>query len=206
MPNLASDVDGRYRGTDLQVHRLGPNEGDHYTVFSLWDTYRALHPLLAWIEPTRTRDMVRTMLRMYKEGGQLPVWELASNYTGCMIGYHSVPVMVDALAWGIDDWDQNLALDAMVQAADSMHLGLDAYAELGYIPSDHEHESVSKTLEYAFDDACIARMAGHLNKGTMWRGGSANVRRIGRTCTTPPADSSNPREKALGMKALNPER
>ena len=164
VPNLASDVDGRYRGTDLHVHQLGLDEGDHYTVFSLWDTYRALHPLLAWIEPTRTRDMVRTMIRMYQEGGQLPVWELASNYTGCMIGYHSVPVMVDALAWDINDWNQSLALEAMIQAADSIHLGLDAYAELGYIPSDHEHESVSKTLEYAFDDACIARMAGHLDK------------------------------------------
>ena len=159
VPNLASDVDGRYRGTDLEVHQLSDGDGDHYTVFSLWDTYRALHPLLAWIEPTRTRDMVRSMLRMYRDGGQLPVWELAANYTGCMIGYHSVPVIVDAEAWGIYGWDHTLALEAMVQAADSMHLGLDAYAKLGYIPSDHEHESVSKTLEYAFDDACIARYA-----------------------------------------------
>ena len=162
VPNLASDVDGRYRGTDLQVHQLEESEGEHYTVFSLWDTYRALHPLLAWIEPERTKDMVRSMLRMYEDGGQLPVWELASNYTGCMIGYHSVPVIVDALAWGIDDWDPALALEAMVQAADSMHLGLDAYAALGYIPSDHEHESVSKTLEYTFDDACIAQLAREL--------------------------------------------
>lgn len=159
VPNVANDVDGRYRGTDLQVHQLGPEEGNHYTVFSLWDTYRALHPLLAWIEPLRTRDMVRSMLRMYEDGGQLPVWELAANYTGCMIGYHSVPVIVDAEAWGINAWDSQLALEAMVQAADSMHLGLDAYAALGYIPSDHEHESVSKTLEYAFDDACISRYA-----------------------------------------------
>jgi predicted alpha-1,2-mannosidase len=159
VPNLANDVDGRYRGTDLNVHQLEESEGNHYTVFSLWDTYRALHPLLAWIEPNRTRDMVRTMLRMYREGGQLPVWELAANYTGCMIGYHSVPVIVDAEQWRIDGWDHDLALEAMVQAADSMHLGLDAYAELGYIPSDHEHESVSKTLEYAFDDACISRYA-----------------------------------------------
>ena len=159
VPNLASDVDGRYRGTDLRVHALADDEGDHYTVFSLWDTYRALHPLLAWIEPNRTRDMVRSMLRMYKDGGQLPVWELAANYTGCMIGYHSVPVIVDAEQWGIDGWDHGVALSAMVQAADSMHLGLDAYAELGFIPSDHEHESVSKTLEYAFDDACISRYA-----------------------------------------------
>ena len=164
VPNLASDVDGRYQGTDLEIHQLGPEEGNHYTVFSLWDTYRALHPLLAWIEPLRTRDMVRSMLRMYEDGGQLPVWELASNYTGCMIGYHSVPAIVDAKAWGIDDWDQSLALEAMVQAADSMHLGLDAYTELGFIPSDHEHESVSKTLEYSFDDACIARFAGSLGQ------------------------------------------
>jgi predicted alpha-1,2-mannosidase len=163
VPNVANDVDGRYRGTDLQVHQLQPEDGNHYTVFSLWDTYRALHPLLAWIEPIRTRDMVRTMLRMYEDGGQLPVWELASNYTGCMIGYHSVPVIVDADTWGIDGWDPELALEAMVQAADSMHLGLDAYAELGYIPSDHEHESVSKTLEYAFDDACISRYASRHN-------------------------------------------
>ena len=114
VPNLASDVDGRYRGTDLQVHQMDPEEGDHYTVFSLWDTYRALHPLLSWLEPQRSRDMMRSMLRMYRDGGQLPVWELASNYTGCMIGYHSVPALVDALSWGVDDWDQNLALEAML--------------------------------------------------------------------------------------------
>ena len=159
VPNLASDVDGRYRGTDLNVHVLTDPGDEHYTVFSLWDTYRALHPLLAWIEPNRTRNMVNSMLRMYEDGGQLPVWELASNYTGCMIGYHSVPVIVDANAWGIGGWDENLALEAMVQAADSMHLGLDAFDALGFIPSDHEHESVSKTLEYAFDDACISRHA-----------------------------------------------
>ena len=164
VPNLASDVDGRYRGTDLRVHQLPQGADEHYTVFSLWDTYRALHPLLAWIEPERTKAMVQSMLRMYQDGGQLPVWELASNYTGCMIGYHSVPVIVDAEAWGIEGWNHTLALQAMVQAADSMHLGLDAYAELGYIPSDHEHESVSKTLEYAFDDACISRYASRHNQ------------------------------------------
>ena len=162
VPNLASDVDGRYRGTDLRVHSLPSQDEAHYTVFSLWDTYRALHPLLAWIEPNRTRDMVKSMLRMYQDGGQLPVWELASNYTGCMIGYHSAPVILDAKEWGIEGWDDSLALEAMIQAADSMHLGLDAYVEWGYIPSDSEHESVSKTLEYAFDDACIARYAAHM--------------------------------------------
>ena len=84
-----------------------------------------------------------------------------------MIGYHSVPVIVDAEQWGIEGWDPEVALEAMVQAADSMHLGLDAYAELGFIPSDHEHESVSKTLEYAFDDACIARYA-TATTGLIW--------------------------------------
>ena len=158
-PNLANDVDGQYRGTDLMVHQLSADEGDHYTVFSLWDTFRALHPLLNWIEPERSRDFVRTMLRMYEQGGQLPVWELAGNYTGCMIGYHSVPVIADADAWGIGGFDVNLAVDAMVQAADSAHLGLEPYVALGYIPLNEEHESVSKTLEYAFDDACISAFA-----------------------------------------------
>jgi len=162
-PNIANDVDGQYRGTDLQVHQLTPDEGDHYTVFSLWDTYRALHPLLNWIEPIRSRDFIRTMLRMYQHGGQLPVWELAGNYTGCMIGYHSVPVIADAASWGIDGFDQAMALEAMVQAADSAHLGLPAYIERGYIPLDEEHESVSKTLEYAYDDACIASFARRLS-------------------------------------------
>lgn len=159
VPNVASDVDGRYRGTDLRVHQLGDREGLHYTVFSLWDTFRSLHPLLSWIEPGRTRDFVRTMLRMYEQGGQLPVWELAANYTGCMIGYHSIPVISDAKAWGIEGFDQELALQAMVQAADSAHLGLDVYAKLGYIPSEQESEATSKTLEYCYDDACIAQFA-----------------------------------------------
>ncbi len=162
VPNVASDVDGRYRGTDMRIHALAPDEGEHYTIFSLWDTFRALHPLLSWLEPERTRDFARTFLRMYEEGGQLPVWELAANYTGCMIGYHSVPVLADAWAWGIRDFDAPLALEAMLQAADSAHLGLPAYRDLGYIPSEREHESVSKTLEYAFDDACIAQFAGQI--------------------------------------------
>ncbi len=164
VPNLASDVDGRYRGTDLEVHQLSEGEGRHYTIFSLWDTFRALHPLLSWLEPERTNEFVNTMLRMYEDGGQLPVWELAGNYTGCMIGYHSVPVISEAQDWGINDFDKNLALEAMIQAADSAHLGLDFYAEKGYIPSECESESVSKTLEYAFDDACISSFAESLGE------------------------------------------
>ena len=166
VPNIASDVDGKYRGTDLKVHQL-PEGETHYTVFSLWDTFRSLHPLLSWIEPDRTVDFVKTMLRMYEDGGQLPVWELASNYTGCMIGYHSVPVISDAEDWGLSGWDRELALEAMLQAADSAHLGLDAYALKGYIPSEHESESVSKTLEYCFDDACIAKYAAELGNDSI---------------------------------------
>ena len=161
-PNIASDVDLRYRGTDLKIHQLTDEEEAHYTIFSLWDTFRSLHPLLNWIEPKRSKDFIRTMLRMYQEGGQLPVWELAGNYTGCMIGYHSVPVIQDAITWGIEGFDQPLALEAMLQAADSSHLGLPSFQKFGFIPLDKEHESVSKTLEYAFDDACIAAFASHL--------------------------------------------
>lgn len=157
VPNLASDVSGTYRGTDLQIHE---GEGtDHYTVFSLWDTFRATHPQFTLTEPERTHDFIQTFLRMYQQGGQLPIWELSSNYTGCMIGYHSVPVIVDAYFKGIDQFDHKLALEAMVQIADSAHLGKPAFAKQGFIPSEVEHESVSKGLEYAYNDWCIARFA-----------------------------------------------
>ena len=163
VPNVANDVNGAYRGTDMNIHQL-PEGETHYTVFSLWDTFRALHPLLNWIEPVRSLDFIKSMLRMYSDGGQLPVWELAANYTGCMIGYHSVPVIQDAVTWGVEDFDHDLALEAMIQAADSAHLGLPAYQTLGYIPLDLEHESVSKTLEYAYDDACIGRFATYVGQ------------------------------------------
>ncbi len=158
VPNLATDVDGRYRGTDLQVHQA--EEGTpRYTVFSLWDTFRATHPLLNVLEPERTEAFVRNFIDMYAEGGQLPMWELAGNYTGCMIGYHAVPVIADAWAKGLRDFDEDRALEAMVAAATADELGKPIWDSLGYLPLERESESVSKTLEYAFDDACIARMA-----------------------------------------------
>ncbi|MCP4573513.1 MAG: glycoside hydrolase family 92 protein [bacterium] len=161
-PNLFSDVDGRYRGLDQEIHRA---EGyDQYTVFSLWDTFRAAHPLYTLIEPERTGDFVRSMLAHYEDGGRLPVWELAGNETDCMIGYHSVSAISDAWAKGLRDFDGELALEAMVHSARLPDRGLDAYQELGYIPADHESESVSKTLEYAYDDWCIARMAESLGR------------------------------------------
>lgn len=161
-PNLFSDTDGRYRGLDQQVHTA---EGyDQYTVFSLWDTFRAAHPLYTLIEPERTGDFVKSMLAHYTDGGRLPVWELAGNETDCMIGYHGVSAISDAWAKGLRDFDGGLALEAMIHSARLPDRGLDAYQELGYIPADRESESVSKTLEYAYDDWCIARLAESLGE------------------------------------------
>ncbi|MDA8696031.1 GH92 family glycosyl hydrolase [Flavobacteriales bacterium] len=158
VPNLATDVDGRYRGTDLQVH-TAPKEAPRYTVFSLWDTFRATHPLLNVLEPDRTEVFVQNFIGMHNEGGKLPMWELASNYTGCMIGYHAVPVIADAWAKGLRGFDADAALEAMVAVATSDDLSKPVWDSLGYLPLEKESESVSKTLEYAFDDACIAQMA-----------------------------------------------
>ncbi|MDH3215152.1 MAG: GH92 family glycosyl hydrolase [Candidatus Krumholzibacteria bacterium] len=156
-PNRFSDSDGRYRGMDNAIHRT---EGrDHYTVFSLWDTYRATHPLFTLVERERTKDFIRTFLAQYEQSGRLPVWELAANETDCMIGYHSVSVIADAYLKGIDGFDARRALEAMIHSATLDHFGLDTYRGDGFIGADKEGESVSKTLEYAYDDACIARMA-----------------------------------------------
>lgn len=156
-PNLYSDADGRYRGHDLKVHNAG--EKRQYTVFSLWDTFRTLHPLFTITQRERTSEMIHTFLDIYDKGGLLPVWELAANETWCMIGYHAIPVIADAWLNGIRDFDGKKALEAMVKSANSDHFGLSYYKAEGYIPSNGEGESVSKTLEYAYDDWCIARMA-----------------------------------------------
>ncbi len=161
-PNVFSDVDGRYRGRDMKIHQT--SGWTQYTVFSLWDTFRALHPLMTVIEPARTNDFINTFLAQYREGGALPVWELAANETNCMIGYHAVPVIADAYAKGIRGYDANAALDAMVASADRDARGLKEYRECGFVPSDKEGESVSKTLEYAYDDWCIAEMGRALKR------------------------------------------
>ncbi|MBX7242537.1 MAG: GH92 family glycosyl hydrolase, partial [Bacteroidia bacterium] len=162
-PNIYSDVDGQYRGRDDKIHSTG-GDWDYYTVFSLWDTYRALHPLLTIIDEKRTNHFIRTFIRQYEEGGLLPVWELSANETYCMIGYHSVSVIADAYMKGIRDYDAEKAFAAMKHSAMQDHFGLAAYKKYGYIPSDKEHESVSKTLEYAYDDWCIAQMAKEMGK------------------------------------------
>ena len=161
-PNLMSDIDGRYRGRDQQIHQLYNLKDKQYTVFSLWDTYRANHPLFTIIDQKRTSAYIRTFLRQYEEGGDLPVWELAACETECMIGYHSVSVISDAYMKGIRDFDANKALKAMVSTAKANEFGKLAYAKNGLISSADEPESVSRTLEYAYDDFCISTMAGAL--------------------------------------------
>ncbi len=166
-PNLFMDVDGKYRGRDFQTHSaVGFN---NYTVFSLWDTFRAAHPLYNIIDQKRSLDFIKTFLAQYADGGRLPVWELAANETDTMIGYHAVSVLADAAAKDIKGFDQALrerAFLAMKHSAELGHYGLDAYAQQGFIGAEQERESVSKTLEYAYDDWCIAQMAKALGQRT----------------------------------------
>ncbi len=163
-PNLYSDVSGKYRGRDLEVHQ-GP--ADYYTVFSLWDTYRTFHPLMTLIDSARTENWLKTLLDQYDKGGSLPVWELSANETMCMIGYHSVPVLADAAMKGYKGIDWNEALEASINSANLKHLGIPYYKAYGFIPAGKEPESVSKTLEYAYDDWCISKMAEMLGKDSI---------------------------------------
>ncbi len=161
-PHLYQDIDGRYRGMDLGIHQT--KEFNYYSVFSLWDTYRGANPLYTIIEPNRTNDFINTFLSKYDEGGIMPIWDLAGNYTHCMIGYHSVPVIADAYLKGIRGFDVEKAFKAMKHSASQDKLGLASYKNKGYIPVEEESESVSKTLEYAFDDWAIAQMAKEMGK------------------------------------------
>ena len=166
VPNNFTDVDGSYRATDKSIQKA---EGyRQYTIFSLWDTYRSLHPLYTLIEPERNADFVKSMLSMYKYGGSLPVWELAGNYTGCMIGYHTVSVIADAILKEQVDIDEEFALEAMIAIAEEDRLGKQEYEMYGFIPSAKEPESVSKTLEYAYNDWCIAQVAKKINKPAIY--------------------------------------
>ncbi|HLP11903.1 MAG TPA: GH92 family glycosyl hydrolase [Flavobacteriales bacterium] len=162
-PSTASDVDGSYRGRDNKIHKA---EGyTYYTVFSLWDTFRGLHPLLTIIDQKRTHDFIQTFLAQYKDGGRLPVWELSSNETECMIGYHSVSVIADAYAKNIiSNEDAKTALGAMMHSSHSGLFGTNEFQLNGYLTIENEHESVSKTLEYAYDDWCIGTLAEKLGE------------------------------------------
>ena len=160
-PNTYSDVNGEYRGMDKKTYT---STGTHYSVYSLWDTFRATHPLFTILNQHRDVNMINSMLAMYEQGGLLPVWELSANETGTMIGYHSIPVITDAMVKKLPGFDYNLALEAMQASATEDHLGLKYYRKMGYVPAEKEHESVSKTLEYAYDDWCIAQAAAILEK------------------------------------------
>ncbi|HEX4693379.1 GH92 family glycosyl hydrolase [Sphingomonas sp.] len=165
-PSVLSDADGRYRGPDDQVHRaIGFT---FRSTFSLWDTFRAEHPLLTIVQPaSTTTDVVRSLIASQAESpyGILPVWQFQGQETWTMIGYHAVPVIADAYLKGIKGFDANKALDAMVATATyAPYGGLGDYMKLGYVPIDREPEAASKTVEYAYDDWTIARMAKALGR------------------------------------------
>jgi hypothetical protein len=151
------DVDGRYRGLDNKIHTA--KDFEYYSVFSLWDTYRTENPLLTLIDPKRTLDFIKTFLAMHQQGGLLPIWPLANEETYCMIGNHAIPVITDAYAKGIRGFDTKLALAAMKHAVNRKQFGIADYAKYGAVMADMEHESASKTVEYAYDDWCIAQFA-----------------------------------------------
>lgn len=163
-PTLLSDVDGRFRGPDGNVHQA--KGYDYYTEISLWDIFRAESPLMTLIQPGRINDFVDTMLAHFTIFGQkaLPVWPEGGKETWCMIGNHSIPVITDAYLKGLHNWDANEALNDMIVTTDQNRDQMDAYRERGYIPTGKGVQSVSKVLEYAYDDACIGRLARALGK------------------------------------------
>lgn len=159
-PIIYEDVDGQYRGLDQNIHQ---SDGfTNYTIFSLWDTYRALHPLFNITQPERNNDMIKSMLAHHDESvhKMLPIWSHYANENWCMIGYHATSVIADAMAKNVGDFDYNRALEASVNTASVSYFdGLGDYIEYKYVPDDKSHSSVSKTLEYAYNDWCILQMA-----------------------------------------------
>jgi predicted alpha-1,2-mannosidase len=163
VPYLFTDVNGDYRGMDGKIHKA---EGfKYYTLFSLWDTFRAAHPLYSILAPEENNDFVKSLIAKYDEAGHLPVWELHSTDTWCMIGYHSVPVIADAYLKGYGDFDIQKAFKAMKAETDldtskfGYYSALNYYKQYGYVPRDKSGNSVSVTLEFAYDDWCIAQVA-----------------------------------------------
>ncbi|UII32540.1 GH92 family glycosyl hydrolase [Fulvivirga ulvae] len=165
-PVIYEDVDGQYRGLDQNIHQ---SDGfTNYTVFSLWDTYRALHPLFNIIQPDRNNDMIKSMLAHHDQSvhHMLPIWSHYANENWCMIGYHATSVIADAMAKNVGDFDHERALQASVNTANVKYFdGLGDYISYQYVPDDKSHSSVSKTLEYAYNDWCIAQMARNTGQG-----------------------------------------
>ncbi|MCM1449103.1 MAG: GH92 family glycosyl hydrolase [Clostridiales bacterium] len=165
-PNLMSDGNGEYRRHD---NSIATSDGKYYSTFSLWDTYRAWHPLMTMINPDLVCDMINSMLDMYDATGELPIWPLASGETGCMIGRHAVSVIADAYLKGYRCFDAEKALEAMIVSSNTPRKGGDLFAAEGYIPCNSKRESVSCTLEYSYDDWCLARMAQAMGKDDIAR-------------------------------------
>jgi predicted alpha-1,2-mannosidase len=164
-PSLYEDANGQYRGEDQNIHQT--KDFTNYTIFSLWDTYRALHPLYTLIQRKKDADFINSMLALYDQSTEhmLPIWSLQANETWCMIGYHAVPVIADAYMKGVKGFDPERAYEAMkTTAMNPDYDNVMTYAKLGWVPADKENESVSKTLEYAFDDYTIAQMAKKMGK------------------------------------------
>ncbi|MEH6659003.1 GH92 family glycosyl hydrolase [Leeuwenhoekiella marinoflava] len=169
-PTEYMDVDGKYMGLDRNVHEA--DGFTNYTSFSLWDTYRALHPLFNVLQPQRNQDMVQSMMVHQEQSvhHMLPIWSHYANENWCMIGYHSASVIADAIVKGNADFDQNAALDACIQTARTRYFdGIGEYIDRGYVPEDKNGASVSKTLEYAYDDWAIAQAAKKLGRDGIYK-------------------------------------
>lgn len=168
-PTLLSDCYGDYKGADGKIHNA--QVFDRYDTFSLWDTYRAAHPLYTILHPKRVSSMINSLLAHYKETGLLPVWSLQGNETNMMIANHAIPVIVDAYFKGIKNFDVELAYKACKESSMVDSRQYDSYKTLGYVPADESGDnwSVSKTMEYAYDDWCLAQFAKALNKGTDYK-------------------------------------
>ncbi len=167
-PVLYEDVDGHYRGLDQNIHQS--QDFKHYTIFSLWDTYRALHPFFNLVQPSRNNDMIKSMLAHQEQSvhGMLPIWSHYANENWCMIGYHATSVIADAAAKQVGDFDLEQALAASVETANVRYFeGIGDYIDYGYVPDDLSHSSVSKTLEYAYNDWCIAQLASQLGHDSL---------------------------------------
>lgn len=161
-PTLNMDVDKQYRSANKKVYKA--NNFENYTTFSLWDTFRALHPLMTIINQEKTNQYIKTFIERYEHSSHMPIMEFSGTETYTMIGYHSVAVLADAYVKGIRDYDVEKAYKAMVQLADGERAGKEYYLQYGYVPDDFSIESVSRTLEYSYDDWCVTRLAKDFNK------------------------------------------
>ena len=166
-PNTMSDVNGEYMAADYTTRKVANNE-THYTIFSLWDTFRASHPLYTLLEPERVTDFVKSMIRQYEYYGYLPIWQLWGQDNYCMIGNHSIPVITDAILKGIPGIDVEKAYEAVYNSSVTSHPNspFEVWEKYGFMPENIQTQSVSITLEQAFDDWCVAQLAAKLNKDT----------------------------------------